>query len=80
MKPDEQTSEEQPKPEATKGLMAELPDGGKVSGWQLKNGSFRWVFTNENGIKTVLLLSQEATYAFTQIAEALSHPGTTEAA
>lgn len=80
MEPDEQRSEEKPKPEATKGLMAELPGGGKVSGWQLEDGSFQWVFTNEKGVKTVLLLSPEATYAFMQIAEALSYPGTTEAA
>lgn len=63
-----------------KGLGMELRNGAKVSGFALDDGGFEWVFTSETGVKTMIRLSEDATYAIGLIAEGLLNPGTTEAA
>ncbi len=77
---DDQTVEKAPDPPARKGLLAELPGGAKVSGYQLDDGGFQWIFTSATGIKTVIHLSREATHAVAEIAYTLLFPESKEAA
>lgn len=77
---DQQPADKAPDPPARKGLMVELPGGAKVSGYQLDEGGFQWIFTSATEIKTVVHLSREATYAVAEIAYALLFPEATEAA
>lgn len=63
-----------------KGLGMELRNGARVTGFALDDGGFEWVFTSETGVKTMIRLSEDATYAIGLIAEGLLNPGKTEAA
>lgn len=62
------------KPSVRKGLTAEITGGAHVSGYQLDDGGFYWVFTSATGIKTIVTLSKEATTAVAEIAYALLFP------
>lgn len=80
MTEDQQPAEKAPDPPARKGLLSELPNGAKVSGYQLDGGGFQWIFTSATGIKTVVHLSRDATYAVAEIAYALLYPESQESA
>jgi hypothetical protein len=76
----EPPAESQEKSVSRKGLTVELPGGAKVSGWQLDEGGFQWVFTSATGVKTVVRLSEHAVLAMGEIAAALLNPDAIEAA
>lgn len=63
-----------------KGLGMELRKGARVTGYALDDGGFEWIFTSEDGVRTMVRLSEDATYAIGLIAERLLDPNATEAA
>jgi hypothetical protein len=78
---DEQAPEPPKEKVATrKGLGMDLRNGARVTGFALDDGGFEWIFTSEDGIKTMVRLSEDATYAIGLIAERLLNPNVTEAA
>ena len=79
---EQRPAEKAPDPDAPvrKGLLSELPNGAKVSGYQLDEGGFQWIFTSATGIKTVVHLSRDATFAVAEIAYVLLYPESKEAA
>lgn len=63
-----------------KGLSMEMPSGARVAGWVLDSGGFEWIFISENGVKTIIRLSLDATCAMSEIAARLLDPSSKEAA